>query len=225
MIQVTEIKKHYRLGGDIVKALDGVTFMSEIGDFFSIVGPSGSGKSTLMHIIGGLDKPDYGTVEINGESISKLKDRVLAKYRNKQVGFVFQTFNLQPRLTAVENVELPLIFAGIKPQKRKKMAKEALKKVGLENRLYHKPTELSGGQRQRVSIARAIVNSPSIILADEPTGNLDSVTGQKVIDLLKELNKNEKVTVIIVTHDLDLANQTERIIRLKDGKIIEDKKI
>ncbi len=207
------------MGGETVEALKNVSLDIEQGEMVAIIGPSGSGKSTMMHILGGLDRPDSGEVFVDEESLSKLSQRKLADYRNKKIGFIFQTFNLQPDLTSIENVELPLIIAGKNSKERKKLAKEALTKVGLGDRLKHKPNELSGGQRQRVSIARALVNSPKIIFADEPTGNLDSKTGANVLELLKKLNKDEGVTIIIVTHDNDIAEQCDRIVRMKDGEI------
>lgn len=222
MINVNNLKKFYKLGGETVKAVDGISFEIKDGEMLSIIGPSGSGKSTLMHILGGLDTADSGIVEVDGANIEELSGGRLARYRNKKIGFIFQTFNLQPHLTALENVELPLVFAGIRRGKRKQMAKEALVKVGLENRMNHKPNELSGGQRQRVSIARAIVNRPSIIFADEPTGNLDSKTGKSILELLRKLNQDEGVTVIIVTHDEYIARSTDRIIQIFDGKISDN---
>lgn len=207
------------MGGEVIKALDDISFEISDADMVSIIGPSGSGKSTLMHILGGLDRPNSGEVIVDDQDINKLSQKRLAEYRNRKIGFVFQTFNLQPNLTALENVELPLIFSGMSGRKRRELAKEALVKVGLYDRLKHKPNELSGGQRQRVSIARALVNNPSIIFADEPTGNLDSKTGDIILELLKELNKEEKVTIIIVTHDDYVAKAADRIIEVKDGKI------
>lgn len=219
MIKVEKLNKKYKMGGETVEALKNVSLDIEQGEMVAIIGPSGSGKSTMMHILGGLDRPDSGEVFVDEESLSKLSQRKLADYRNKKIGFIFQTFNLQPDLTSIENVELPLIIAGKNSKERKKLAKEALTKVGLGDRLKHKPNELSGGQRQRVSIARALVNSPKIIFADEPTGNLDSKTGANVLELLKKLNKDEGVTIIIVTHDNDIAEQCDRIVRMKDGEI------
>lgn len=219
MIEIKNLKKYYKLGGEIVKAVDDISFNIEDGEMLSIIGPSGSGKTTLMHILGGLDAPDDGDVIVDGENLRKFSGKKLAEYRNKKVGFVFQTFNLQPHLTALENVELPLIISGVNQKKRKEMASIALEKVGLKDRMNHKPNELSGGQRQRVSIARALVNSPKIILADEPTGNLDSKTGDMILDLLKSLNKQEGVTIIIVTHDEYVARSCDKIIQIQDGKI------
>lgn len=206
-----------------MKALNGVSLDINDGEIIAIVGPSGSGKTTLMHAIGGIDRLDEGEILVHKEDLEKMNDRNLSHYRNKTVGFVFQTFNLQPNLTALENVELPLIFGGISEKERKEKAKEALEKVGLGERLDHKPSELSGGQRQRVSIARALVNIPSIILADEPTGNLDSVTGEKIIKLLLDLSKKEGTTLIIVTHDDRIAAKAKRVVHIFDGKIESDK--
>lgn len=218
MIQVQNLKKYYTLGGETVKALDDISFEIKSGEMIAIMGPSGSGKSTLMHILGGLDKPDSGKVIVDDEDIAKLNSRKLADYRNKKIGFVFQTFNLQPHLTATENVELPLIFSK-RSGKRSVNAIEALKKVALGDRLNHKPSELSGGQRQRVSVARSIVNKPKILFADEPTGNLDTKNGRLILDLLKDLNKNEGITLIIVTHDSSVAAECDRILQIKDGKL------
>lgn len=220
MIKAKNLSKIYKLGGEKVNALDGINLTIEKGELIAITGASGSGKSTLMHIIGGLDIPDNGEILVNGINLAKANKRKLGRYRNKTVGFIFQTFNLKPELTALENVELPLIFANVRKKKRMLLAQDALKKVGLEDRAKHKPSELSGGQRQRVSIARAIVNSPDIILADEPTGNLDSKTGKLIIDLIRKLNKENNVTVVIVTHDDDIAKLADRIIKIKDGKVI-----
>lgn len=220
MINVKNLKKTYRLGGEVIRALDNVSLEIMEGEMVAIVGPSGSGKSTLMHVIGGLDRVESGEIRVNGRDISLLSSNELANYRNKEIGFIFQTFNLQAQLTALENVELPMIFSNVKASIRKRIASEALEKVGLKDRLKHKPGELSGGQRQRVSIARSIVNNPSIILADEPTGNLDSKSGDTILKLLKDINHDNKVTILIVTHDEDIASSCSRIIKFKDGKII-----
>lgn len=220
MINVKNLKKTYRLGGEVIRALDNVSLEIMEGEMVAIVGPSGSGKSTLMHVVGGLDRVESGEIRVNGRDISLLNSSELANYRNKEIGFIFQTFNLQAQLTALENVELPMIFSNVKPSIRKRIATEALEKVGLKDRLKHKPGELSGGQRQRVSIARSIVNNPSIILADEPTGNLDSKSGDTILKLLKDINHDNKVTILVVTHDEDIASSCSRIIKFKDGKIV-----
>jgi len=206
------------MNGVIVTALKEVSLEIEKGEFVSIMGPSGSGKSTLMHIIGCLDTPTFGKVIINNLDISKLKETDLAKIRNKEVGFIFQSYNLLPRTAALINVELPLIYSGIPNKIRHKMAYEALVKVGLEDRINHLPSQLSGGQQQRVAIARALVTSPSIILADEPTGNLDSKSGREIMEIFKKLN-NSGHTIVLVTHDQEVANWAKRIIKLKDGVI------
>lgn len=222
MIKIKKAKKVYKLGGSTIKALDDVSIDIKKGEFLAIIGPSGSGKSTLLHTIGGLDTLDSGKILVNEDDIEKFSDKKLAKYRNKKIGFVFQSFNLQNRYTALENVELPLIFAKKEKTNRRTRAKKVLEKVGLSKRLDHKPTELSGGQQQRVCIARAIVNKPEIMLADEPTGNLDSKSGEKIIQILKDLKDDLGVTVIVVTHDDRIAKKADRVIRILDGKIIEE---
>lgn len=222
MIEVKNLKKYYELGGETVKALDGINLTIKQGEMIAVIGPSGSGKSTLMHLIGGLDKPDSGEIIVDGINLSDKNGKQLAEYRNKFIGFVFQTFNLQTHLTSLENVELPLIFSGLNKKVRREKALKALEKVGLLDRLKHRPGELSGGQRQRVSIARALVNSPKVIFADEPTGNLDSKTGDIILQLLKDLNEKDNVTIIIVTHDNYVAKATGRIIQIHDGKIHEN---
>lgn len=218
MIEVKNVYKTYKMGKEELTVLNDVSIKIESGEFVAIVGHSGSGKSTLMNLIGGLDRPSNGTIEIDGQDISKLKDRAMSKYRNEKIGFVFQSFNLEPTLTALENVMMPLMFSGTGEKKRKIMAVEALKLVGLEDRMQHKPTELSGGQRQRVSIARALANDAKIILADEPTGNLDSKTGNNIMNLLKSL-KEKGYTIIMVTHNMEDASNADRIIKIKDGMI------
>ena len=221
MIKLQDIFKIYQMGGTDVFALNGVDLEIKEKEFISIIGPSGSGKSTLMNIIGCLDVPTKGTYSIDGTKTTDLSENELAEIRNKKIGFVFQNFNLLPKLTALENVELPLIYMGISATKRYEMAEEALQKVGLGDRLDHKPTELSGGQQQRVAIARALASKPPIILADEPTGNLDTKSGKEIMDMIKTLNKEGK-TIILITHDNDVANEANRVVRIQDGKITED---
>ncbi|GAA0071165.1 ABC transporter ATP-binding protein [Clostridium sardiniense] len=218
MIKLENINKRYTMGKEVFNALDNINLEVENGDFMAIVGPSGSGKSTLMHIIGGLDKPTTGQVIVDGKDISTSKEKELAKYRSTKTGFIFQNFNLESTQTALENVMMPLIFAGISGKKRVEMATEALEKVGLKDKIRNKPTELSGGQRQRVAIARALVNNPEIIFADEPTGNLDSKSGAQIMQLLKDLNK-KGYTIIMVTHNNEQANEVKTVVTIKDGKI------
>ncbi|WP_032121184.1 ABC transporter ATP-binding protein [Clostridium amazonitimonense] len=220
MIEVKNVSKIYKMGKEEFAALNNVSLTINEGDFMSIVGPSGSGKSTLMHLIGGLDTPTTGSIYMNGKDISKLKDKQMSKYRNSEIGFVFQAFNLENTQTALENVMMPLIFAGVSGKERKVKAMSALKLVDLEDKAKNKPMEMSGGQRQRVSIARALVNSPKIIFADEPTGNLDSKNGRNVMDLLKDLNK-KGYTIIMVTHNNEDAREAKRIIKIRDGQIQE----
>jgi putative ABC transport system ATP-binding protein len=219
MIKTLQLKKQYQMGHSLVRALDGVDLHIAEGEFVSLTGPSGSGKSTMMHIIGCLDRPTSGVYEFNGVMVSTLTDRQLAVVRNRHIGFVFQTFNLINRTSAVDNVAVPLIY-GRKTSTRK-AAMEALERVGLTERAHHKPGELSGGERQRVAIARAIVNRPKLILADEPTGNLDSRTGEQIMDIFHQLNA-EGTTLIVVTHEMEVAVQARRIVRMRDGKIVED---
>jgi putative ABC transport system ATP-binding protein len=207
-----------------VHALRGIKLTVARGEFVSIMGPSGCGKSTLMHILGCLDRPTAGHVLLDNIDIDELDDNALAEIRNKKVGFVFQTFNLLPKLSAIENVELPLVYAGLRPEARRKRAAQLLELVGLGDRANHRPAELSGGQSQRVAIARSLANQPSIVLADEPTGNLDSKSGEEIIHLFQELN-SQGVTLIMVTHDQDIANHSKRIVRLKDGLVISDERI
>lgn len=226
IIRVEGLEKIYHVGEQQVRALDGVSLTIDKNEYVAIMGPSGSGKSTMMNILGCLDTPTAGSYILNGRDVSKL-DSQLAQVRNREIGFVFQSFNLLPRYTALQNVELPLMYAGYGREQRRLMAQEALRRVGLDERMHHLPNQLSGGQRQRVALARAMVNSPSIILADEPTGNLDSKTSREVMALFDEVHAAGN-TVILVTHEEDIARYAHRIITLKDGKIysdIENKKI
>lgn len=222
VFEMNQVKKIYKMGDVDVKALDGISFKIKKGEFVIIMGPSGSGKSTTLHIMGCLDKPTSGNVYIDGVDVSKLNDKLLAKIRGEKIGFVFQQFNLLPRLTALENVELPMMYKGVPLKKRRKRAKELLELVGLGDRINHKPTQLSGGQMQRVAIARALANEPSYILADEPTGNLDSKSGEDILEIFKRLNK-DGMTVVIVTHDPELELLGNHVIFLKDGKIQEER--
>ena len=222
MIELENITKIYHMGKVEIPALRGITLNIQQGEMVAIIGASGSGKSTLMNIIGFLDKPTLGRYTLEGVDVSQFNDNKLAEMRNKKVGFVFQTYNLLPRASALSNVELPLIYAGIR--NKRKLAMEALERVGLAARANHKPTELSGGEQQRVAIARALVNNPALILADEPTGNLDSASTAEIISLFLKLNQ-DGITVVMVTHEVDIANQTQRIIRLLDGKVISDEKV
>jgi putative ABC transport system ATP-binding protein len=221
MIEIKELSKVYRMGKEKVIALNKVSFNIQDGEFVAIVGPSGSGKSTLMHLVGGLDTPTKGSIEVDGKDIAKLKDKDMAKYRNEKIGFVFQAFNLENTQTALENVMMPLIFSGVGKKERKERALKALDLVGLSDKVKHKPTEMSGGQRQRVSIARAIVNNPQIIFADEPTGNLDSKTGENIMNLFQELN-DKGYTIIMVTHNQVEAKKAKRMIKIMDGVITDD---
>ncbi len=222
MIRLENIEKIYKMGSGEVRALDGVSLHIKPKEFVSVIGPSGSGKSTLMNMIGCLDVPTSGRYWIDGVEGSCMTDNELADLRNKKIGFIFQQYNLLSKLSALENVELPLIYRGIGQKERRIMAEEALERVGLKDKMHHKPTELSGGQQQRVSIARALSSKPSLILADEPTGALDSKSGLEIMKMLHELHK-EGNTVVIITHDLGIAKQAERIISIHDGKIISDK--
>ena len=221
LIGLKDIYKIYNVGGEEVRALDGVDLKINNNEYMAIMGPSGSGKSTMMNMIGCLDSPSSGLYEFEGEKVHVMNDSQLASIRNRKIGFVFQTFNLLPKASALHNVEIPLVYANIKKEKRLKMASNALISVGLEDRMHHRPNELSGGQRQRVAIARALVNNPSIILADEPTGNLDSKSGHEIMKIFDDLHRNGN-TIILVTHEDDVAKHSNRIVRLLDGKIVKD---
>ncbi len=221
MISITELRKIYQMGSIEVRALDGIDLEVDAGDYLAIMGPSGSGKSTLMNLIGCLDTPTSGEYILNNQPVSGLDDSELARIRNREIGFVFQTFNLLSRATALANVELPLIYARMPAAKRRQLALEALERVGLGDRVKHQPNELSGGQRQRVAVARALVNRPSILLADEPTGNLDSKTSEEIMALFDELNAAGN-TIVLVTHEEDIAAHARRTIRLLDGRVVSD---
>lgn len=219
IIELSHVSKIYKLDGITVNALDDINLTIFSGDFAVVMGPSGSGKSTFMHLVGLLDKPTLGKITLDGKEVAKLSENELAKIRNKKIGFVFQNYNLLSRTPALANVELTLVYSGINQAERKKIAKEMLVKVGLQDRISHLPSQLSGGQQQRVAIARALVNDPLLIIADEPTGNLDTKSGAEIIALLKDLN-NKGHTILMVTHDPDIASQAKTIVRIKDGKII-----
>jgi len=223
MIRTENLWKTYEMGAEKIHALHGVTFEITQNEYVAIMGPSGSGKSTLMNLIGCLDTPSQGKYYLNGKLVSDMDDDELAYIRNREIGFVFQTFNLLPRATALQNVELPLIYAGMPASERHVRAKQVLKQVELAERIHHRPNELSGGQRQRVAVARALVNNPSIILADEPTGNLDSKTGREILNLFEDLHRLGN-TIILVTHEAEIANHAERVIHLLDGKISSDER-
>ena len=224
LIDVRTLVKTYQIGTVEVNALRGVDLQIKKNEYVAVMGPSGSGKSTLMNILGCLDTPSSGAYELAGEVVSQMNDDQLADIRNRQIGFVFQTFNLLPRANALHNVELPLIYAGIPAAKRRAMAMQALERVGLGDRFHHKPNELSGGQRQRVAIARALINNPSIIFADEPTGNLDTTTGDEIMQIFTELH-HQGNTIILVTHEEYIADHAQRVVRLRDGKIERDESV
>lgn len=221
MIQISNLMKSYQLGGETVHALDNVTLNIDKGEFLAIIGPSGSGKSTLMNMIGCLDRPDSGEYYLDGKEIGQMNDNNLATIRNQKIGFIFQNFNLLTKLTALENVELPLIYSGTSTKERREIALESLANVGLKERAGHMPSQLSGGQQQRVAIARALAGNPSILLADEPTGALDSKTSSEILQLMKELNEAGN-TIILITHDLSIAKQAKRMVRIQDGELFEN---
>ena len=221
LIHLSNITRRYEMGSETIHALREVTLTIERGEYVAIMGPSGSGKSTLMNLLGCLDTPSSGEFELNGSRVSEMDDNELAEIRNREIGFVFQSFNLLPRSDALHNVELPLIYAGIPAEERREKALLALRNVGLEDRIHHRPNEMSGGQRQRVAIARALVNNPSIILADEPTGNLDSKTGEEIMNLFESLSEKGN-TIIVVTHEEEVARHARRIVRIRDGLIASD---
>ena len=222
LIDIRDITKYYDMGEERVRALDGVSLGVERGEYLGIMGPSGSGKSTLMNLIGCLDTPTSGSYVLNGREVARMTDDELAQIRNQEIGFVFQTFNLLPRTTALQQVELPLVYSGVPKRERRDRAVRALEAVGLGDRMAHHPSEMSGGQRQRVAVARALINNPSILLADEPTGNLDSQTGSEIMSLFDQLNARGN-TIVLVTHEEDIAAHARRIVRLRDGKIRDDR--
>ena len=224
MITLTGITKQYQMGDQTVHALQGVDLHIERNELVAFIGASGSGKSTMMNIVGCLDRPSGGTYFLNGKDVATMASDDLAQVRNEEIGFIFQSFHLLPRHTALDNVAQPLIYRGIPPAERKRMAREALEHVGLGSRMHHRPNELSGGQRQRVAIARALVGKPSILLADEPTGNLDSATTREIMALIKDVHQNGQ-TVVMVTHEPDIAEQCQRIVRLQDGRVLSDQRV
>lgn len=226
LIEIRDITKVYRMGGDIeVHALRGVSLQVDAGELLSIMGPSGSGKSTMMNVLGCLDQPTSGEYYLDGVDVKRLNDNALAEIRNRKIGFVFQTYNLLPRTTALQNVELPLVYRGVNGRERRRRVTEALEMVGLADRIHHRPNELSGGEQQRVAIARALTSEPDIILADEPTGNLDSRSGAEIVAIFQRLNREMGITVVFVTHDPDIAAHTRRVVQLLDGRIVADEPV
>lgn len=219
LIEAHNLERHYRVGSHAVRALDGASFTIERGEFVAIVGPSGSGKSTLLALLGGLDRPSAGTIRVGDLELGKARDAELVKYRRERIGFIFQSFNLLPTRSAVENVEIPLVLNSAKPRVRRERALELLKTVGLAERADHRPNQLSGGEMQRVAVARALANAPLLVLADEPTGNLDSKTGETILGLLRQTVAAREVTLIVVTHDLGVAAHADRVIHMRDGKV------
>lgn len=224
LVEIRNLNKIYGLGESQVVALDNINLDIDAGEFLAIMGPSGSGKSTLMNILGCLDRPSRGNYRLEGRDVARLKDNSLADVRNRKIGFVFQTFNLLPRVSALGNVELPMVYSGVPAQKRRELARQLLTEVGLGNRMNHRPNQMSGGQRQRVAIARALGNHPAVILADEPTGNLDSQSGREIMEIFHKLN-NGGTTIVLVTHDPNVAGHARRIIRIRDGKIVADEQV
>ncbi|MGG2067252.1 MULTISPECIES: ABC transporter ATP-binding protein [unclassified Bacillus (in: firmicutes)] len=222
IIEIHNMAKSYEMGGEIVRALDNVSLTIYEGDFLSIIGPSGSGKSTFMNMVGCLDRPDDGQYLLDGDAVDKMNDNQLATIRNEKIGFIFQNFNLLTKLTALENIELPLLYRGMSQKERTNMAYSCLEKVGLQERAHHLPSQLSGGQQQRVAIARALAGNPPILLADEPTGALDSKTSEEIIEVMKELHMQGH-TIILITHDLEVAKQASRIVRIQDGQLFESR--
>ena len=225
LIETVDLWKTYQMGEEEIHALRGVSIQIDRGEYVAIMGPSGSGKSTLMNLIGCLDTPSKGSYLLNGKQVSQMDDNELARIRNEEIGFVFQTFNLLPRATALRNVELPLVYAGVPAKEREQRARGALEKVELASRMTHRPNELSGGQRQRVAIARALVNNPSILLADEPTGNLDTRTSIEVMGIFQRLNKERGITVVLITHEMDIAEYGTRIVQFRDGQVVTDRPV
>lgn len=224
LIQVERLSRWYKMGEETVNALQEISFSIDAGDFVAIIGPSGSGKSTLMNMIGCLDIANEGSYKLDGQEVNELSDNGLAQIRNEKIGFIFQSFNLLPKLSALENVELPLIYRGLPYKQRRKQAEESLMKVGLGDRIHHRPTELSGGQQQRVAIARALAGNPPILLADEPTGALDSTTGKEIMQMIRELHEQGH-TIIVITHDLSIAALANRTISIQDGRILQDQEV